>query len=125
VAVAELEEQKNRLATYQVQARFALATMYDRAANPEPEKKDPGAAPTQQGPQEQGAQPQAEPSPTSPEPVQQPQSDSVNQGRAGQGPAQQPPPASGAAQPAQQPQQGPDAPRSPDPAASPPNEPKP
>ncbi len=33
LAVAELEAQKNRLATYQVQARFALATMYDRAAN--------------------------------------------------------------------------------------------
>lgn len=33
VAVGELEQQKDRLATYQVQARFALATMYDRAAN--------------------------------------------------------------------------------------------
>jgi lipopolysaccharide biosynthesis regulator YciM len=32
VAVHELEQQKDRLATYQVQARFALATMYDRAA---------------------------------------------------------------------------------------------
>ncbi len=40
VAVDELEQQKNRLSTYQVQARFALATMYDRAANPEPGKKD-------------------------------------------------------------------------------------
>jgi hypothetical protein len=50
VAVAELEQQKNRLATYQVQARFALATMYDRAANPEPEKKGPEAAPAQQPP---------------------------------------------------------------------------
>ena len=98
VAVAELEQQKDRLATYQVQARFALATMYDRAANPEPEKKGPDAAPTQQGPGDQGAQPQAEP-----EPVQQPQTGSDNQGRAGQGPAQQPAPASGAAQPAQQP----------------------
>jgi predicted nucleic acid-binding Zn-ribbon protein len=67
VAVAELEQQKDRLATYQVQARFALATMYDRAANPEPEKKAPDAAPTQQGPEGQGAQPQAEP-----EPAQQP-----------------------------------------------------
>jgi hypothetical protein len=35
VAVQELGEQKDRLATYQVQARFALATMYDRAANAE------------------------------------------------------------------------------------------
>jgi hypothetical protein len=33
IAVQELEQQKDRLATYQVQARFALATMYDRAAN--------------------------------------------------------------------------------------------
>jgi hypothetical protein len=98
VAVAELEQQKDRLATYQVQARFALATMYDRAANPEPEKKGPGAVPTPPGPGDQGAQPQAEP-----EPVQQPQTGSDNQDRAGQGPAQQPAPASGAAQPAQQP----------------------
>lgn len=45
VAVNELEQQKNRLATYQVQARFALATMYDRAANPEPEKKDGADSP--------------------------------------------------------------------------------
>jgi lipopolysaccharide biosynthesis regulator YciM len=45
VAVAELEQQKNRLSTYQVQARFALATMYDRAANPETEKKDQAEAP--------------------------------------------------------------------------------
>ena len=44
VAVAELDQQKDRLATYQVQARFALATMYDRAANEEIPKKEPGAA---------------------------------------------------------------------------------
>jgi hypothetical protein len=49
VAVAELEQQKNRLATYQVQARFALATMYDRAANPEPDKKDQAAPEPQSG----------------------------------------------------------------------------
>ncbi|HEV7442732.1 MAG TPA: tetratricopeptide repeat protein [Steroidobacteraceae bacterium] len=58
VAVAELEQQKDRLSTYQVQARFALATMYDRAANPETEKKDQ-PAPGQPGddtpaPQQQG-----------------------------------------------------------------------
>jgi lipopolysaccharide biosynthesis regulator YciM/predicted nucleic acid-binding Zn-ribbon protein len=45
VAVNELEQQKDRLATYQVQARFALATMYDRAANPEPQKKDSSDSP--------------------------------------------------------------------------------
>jgi tetratricopeptide (TPR) repeat protein len=32
IAVQELEQQKARLAAYEVQARFALATMYDRAA---------------------------------------------------------------------------------------------
>ena len=36
LAVAELEKQKARLATYQIQARFALASIYDRAANPPP-----------------------------------------------------------------------------------------
>lgn len=45
VAVNELEQQKDRLATYQLQARFALATMYDRAANPEPAKKDSAESP--------------------------------------------------------------------------------
>jgi chromosome segregation ATPase len=44
LAVHELEEQKGRLAAYQVQARFALATMYDRAANEESPRKEPGAA---------------------------------------------------------------------------------
>ena len=33
IAVQELEQQKARLAAYEVQARFALATMYDRAAS--------------------------------------------------------------------------------------------
>jgi len=33
IAVKELEQQKARLAAYEVQARFALATMYDRAAS--------------------------------------------------------------------------------------------
>jgi lipopolysaccharide biosynthesis regulator YciM len=33
LAVHELQGQKDRLATYQIQARFSLATMYDRAAN--------------------------------------------------------------------------------------------
>lgn len=40
IAVRELESQKDRLATYQVQARFALATMYDRAANADQLNKD-------------------------------------------------------------------------------------
>ena len=33
IAVNELETQKERLASYKLQARFALATIYDRAAN--------------------------------------------------------------------------------------------
>ena len=67
VAVAELEQQKNRLATYQVQARFALATMYDRAANPEPAKKPEDVAPTQKGDEESQPSPlHAEPPPQTP-----------------------------------------------------------
>ena len=54
VAVAELEQQKDRLSTYQVQARFALATMYDRAANPEPQKKDAAQAPATEPEQQPG-----------------------------------------------------------------------
>jgi hypothetical protein len=65
VAVVELEQQKNRLETYQVQARFALATMYDRAANPEPEKKDQaeGAAPQPAPEQQPGDTPPSGPKP--------------------------------------------------------------
>jgi lipopolysaccharide biosynthesis regulator YciM len=45
LAIHELDEQKDRLAAYQVQARFALASMYDRAANEDQtHKKEPGAA---------------------------------------------------------------------------------
>lgn len=44
LAIHTLEEQKGRLAAYQVQARFALASMYDRAANEENPKKEPDAA---------------------------------------------------------------------------------
>ena len=40
LAVKELQGQKDRLATYQVQARFALASMYDRAANADQLNKD-------------------------------------------------------------------------------------
>lgn len=44
IAIQELEQQKNRLSTYQVQARFALATMYDRAANTDATHTEQGAA---------------------------------------------------------------------------------
>ncbi len=43
LAVAELEAQKDRLSAYQVQARFALATMYDRAANSDITHTEQGA----------------------------------------------------------------------------------
>src|SRR5579862_4406523 len=48
VAAHELEDQKDRLAAYQVQARFALATMYDRAANADA-ARPPAGAPLQKG----------------------------------------------------------------------------
>jgi lipopolysaccharide biosynthesis regulator YciM len=35
LAIKELQAQKDRLAAYQIQARYALASMYDRAANPQ------------------------------------------------------------------------------------------
>jgi hypothetical protein len=44
LAVHELDEQKGRLAQYQVQARYALASMYDRAAADETPQKKSGAA---------------------------------------------------------------------------------
>jgi hypothetical protein len=49
IAVHELEEQKDRLAAYQVQARFALASMYDRAANAEAAQHQKSVAPVQKG----------------------------------------------------------------------------
>ena len=51
IAARELEAQKDRLATYQVQARFALASMYDRAANAEGARTAP-PAPVQKGAEE-------------------------------------------------------------------------
>jgi hypothetical protein len=41
LAVKELQAQKDRLATYQIQARYALASMYDRAANPPAPAQNP------------------------------------------------------------------------------------
>jgi hypothetical protein len=68
LAVHELQGQKDRLATYQIQARFALASMYDRAANtdlvnkdtkPKPKAEDAEDAPEEAAPEGQpnGAQP--------------------------------------------------------------------
>jgi len=39
LAIRELEAQKLRIATYQIQARYELAAIYDRAANPAPKAK--------------------------------------------------------------------------------------
>jgi len=48
IAVQELEQQKARLAAYEVQARFALATMYDRAAT-EGTNRGKASTPVQRG----------------------------------------------------------------------------
>ena len=80
VAVDELEQQKNRLSTYQVQARFALATMYDRAANaeatgpadqaaPAPAAPQPAPAPTAPQSSPAPTAPQSSPAPTTPQPA--------------------------------------------------------
>jgi len=62
IAVNELETQKERLASYQLQARFALAAIYDRAANPAP-----AAAPAPGNPPVQGDSPaQTDPPATPP-----------------------------------------------------------
>jgi len=83
VAIDSLEAQKSRLAAYQVQARFALATMYDRAANSDITHTQQGIAPQQKesapasgsqaapAPQSQAApapQSQSQPAPASPAP---------------------------------------------------------
>jgi hypothetical protein len=73
IAVNELTQQKERLVAYQIQARFALASMYDRAANAESagaRAKSP--TPAQQGvePDQPAATPDAAPdaAPPTPEP---------------------------------------------------------
>ena len=67
LAIQELDAQKNRLAAYQVQARFALATMYDRAANSDITHTDQGVAPQQKG--AEGAPAPATPGPAAPQPA--------------------------------------------------------
>ena len=103
VAVDELEDQKSRLATYQVQARFALGEMYDRAANaaaapakaPEAQQKgaEPGPSPAEATPAE------APPAPATPAEAPEasaspPQSPASPAPPAAAPPAQTPPPAS-------------------------------
>jgi TolA-binding protein len=85
IAIRELEQQKSRLSTYQVQARFALATMYDRAANTDvthtdqgaaapkgaeaPEDNTPDAKPADHGNPASDAAPGPDAQPTAPEPT--------------------------------------------------------
>ncbi|HEY8052194.1 MAG: tetratricopeptide repeat protein [Steroidobacterales bacterium] len=55
IAVGELTDQKARLAAYQIQARFALASMYDRAASSENAAHPKAPAPVQKGDEPQSA----------------------------------------------------------------------
>jgi len=64
IAVRELEQQKDRLAAYQIQARFALGSMYDRAASGADAAARPAkpAVPEQRGAEDEPAsQPAPEP----------------------------------------------------------------
>ena len=82
VAAHQLEEQKDRLATYQVQARFALATMYDRAANAQGARTPAPVSPAGETPPAPEAMPEPEAPPaTEPPPAHEPP------------PAPEPPPA--------------------------------
>ena len=61
IAIQTLEGQKQRIATYQVQARFALASIYDRAINApadgqKPKSEAPKAPPDEEE-QPTGSQP--------------------------------------------------------------------
>ena len=75
VAVGELEDQKARLAAYQVQARFALADMYDRSVHassapakaPAAEQKGALEEPTAESPPAEAAPAPSPPPPESPQ----------------------------------------------------------
>jgi tetratricopeptide (TPR) repeat protein len=82
IAEHELEAQKERLAAYQVQARFELASMYDRAASAAAaaHAKPPGAAqspapdsPAPESPAPAGEAPQTPPPAPGPAPAPEPQ----------------------------------------------------
>lgn len=64
IAVRELEQQKDRLAAYQIQARFALGSMYDRAASGADAAAHPAKPPA---PEQKGAEDEPAPEPA-PEP---------------------------------------------------------
>ena len=59
IAVRELEQQKDRLATYQIQARFALGSMYDRAASSEDARPRKVPVPVQKGVEQEAQPPEA------------------------------------------------------------------
>jgi hypothetical protein len=61
VAVRELQQQKDRLATYQIQARFELGTMYDRAARQQAAQPGKPPAPVQKGAEDEPGNPTPEP----------------------------------------------------------------
>jgi hypothetical protein len=105
VAVNELEDQKSRLATYQIQARFALAGMYDRAANA-------GAAPAKAPAAEQKGADQEPPAAESPAQVPAPETPAPES------------PAPESAEPQTQPPETP-PPQTPQPQATPPVTPQP
>jgi hypothetical protein len=65
LAIQQLEEQKDRLNAYKVQARFALASIYDRAANAASEKPAEGT-PGQPAPQQPLPSGSPQPDQTSP-----------------------------------------------------------
>jgi tetratricopeptide (TPR) repeat protein len=65
LAVQELDQQKARLAAYEVQARFSLATMYDRAAS-SGASRGKSTAPAQQGDEAPSGEPAAEPANSTP-----------------------------------------------------------
>ena len=98
LAVGELAGEKQRLATYELQARFALASMYDRAANPETPPSQT-AAPNEAAPNEAAPSEPApsEPAPGQPTPQPAPQSAPAaapQEGAAPQNPPQKPEPRS-------------------------------
>src|SRR6185312_10605353 len=115
LAIEALDAQKTRLAAYQVQARFALATMYDRAANSDITHTQQGVAPQQkESDKAPNSGSQAAPAPPGPAPAPQPP---------GPAPAPQPPGPDSTPQ-AAPPQSTSPAPQPPGPA-SPPTPPSP
>jgi hypothetical protein len=66
LGVHELQQQQERLGTYQVQARYSLAAIYDKAATPDLPAKKPAADPA---PEPAAPEPAAEAAPaTTPTP---------------------------------------------------------